>query len=76
MKITQEDKLKAAAWLGLIPDGENPLFIFIQTHKHLLIDIISGKIDNVEMARAEMKNRGLDLTTGKWMGWKHEGLSC
>jgi len=78
MKLTQEEinKFKAAAWLGLIPDDENPLFIFNQTHRDLLLDIISGKIDCVEMAKMQMKDRGLDLKTGKWIGWKNEDARC
>jgi hypothetical protein len=69
--MTQEEfnYYKAAASLGLLPDEENPIFIFNSTHKDVLLDIISGKIDPIEMARIEMRNRGLDLNTGKWIGW-------
>ena len=63
---------KAAASLGLIPDEENPIFLFNCTHKDLLMDIVNGKIDAIEMAKMEMKNRGLDITTGRWTGWKKE----
>ena len=61
---------RAAASLGLIPDEENPIFLFTMTHKDLLLGIINGKIDAVEMARMEMKARGLDLKTGRWIGWQ------
>ena len=78
MTLTEQElnQYKAAAWLGLIPDEENPLFIFNQTHRDLLLDIISGRIDCVEMAKMQMRNRGLDLTTGQWVGWKNEEVSC
>lgn len=60
---------KTAASLGLIPDEENPLFLFNGTSKDILLDIISGKIDAIEMARFEMEARGLDVNTGNWIGW-------
>ena len=61
---------KAAASLGLIEDEINPIFLFNGTRAELLLDILSGKIDPVEMARIEMRNRGLDLKTGRWIGWR------
>ncbi|GAA4465452.1 hypothetical protein GCM10023093_17650 [Nemorincola caseinilytica] len=69
--MTQEqiNYFKAAASLGLIHDEENPIFIFNSTHKDLLLDIVSGKIDAVQMARMELYNRGLDENTGAWIGW-------
>jgi len=56
----------------LIPDEENPIFLFNGTNKDILLDIISGKIDPIEMAIRELENRGLDTKTGKWIGWKKE----
>lgn len=69
MTTEELNYLKAAASLGLIPDAENALFIFSQTHKDILLRIVSGKIDAVEFARMELQNRGLDETTGAWVGW-------
>jgi len=60
---------RAAASLSLIPDAENPIFLYNMTHTDLLLGIINGKIDAVEMARHEMRARGLDLKTGRWIGW-------
>ena len=60
---------RAAASLGLIPDEENPIFLFNGTRAELLLDIISGKIDAQEFARIEMRTRGLDIKTGRWIGW-------
>ena len=61
---------RAAASLGVIPDEENPIFLFNMSHTDLLLGIINGKIDAVEMARMEMRARGLDEKTGQWVGWK------
>jgi hypothetical protein len=69
MTLAQINYYKAAASLGLIPDEENPLFIFNGAHKDLLLDIASGKIDAVQMARMELCNRGVDEKTGAWVGW-------
>lgn len=69
MTTTELNYYKAAASLGLIADEENPIFLFNSTHKDVLIDIISGKIDAIEMARIEMQNRGLDEKTARWIGW-------
>ncbi len=70
MTTEELNYLKAAASLGLIPDEENVLFLFHSTDKQILLDIVSGKIDAVEFARMELQNRGLDETTGAWIGWK------
>ena len=61
---------QAAAALGLIPDGENPVFIFSGISKDLLLDIVNGKLDPIQLALIELRNRGLDPKTGKWIGWK------
>jgi hypothetical protein len=61
---------RAAASLGLIPDEENPIFLFNMSHTDLLLGIINGEIDAVEMARMEMRARGLDEKTGRWIGWR------
>jgi len=63
---------QAAAALGLIPDEENPVFLFSGISKDLLLDIVNGKLDSVQLARIELRNRGLDLKTGRWIGWKVE----
>ena len=60
---------KAAASLGLMPDEENPIFLFNGANKDILLDIISGKIDARQLARMEMRNRGLDRKTGQYIGW-------
>jgi len=63
---------RSAASLGLIPDEENPLFLFNGTRAELLIDIINGKIDARELAILELRARGLDEKTGRWIGWKSQ----
>lgn len=73
---TQElNYYKAAASLGLIPDEENPIFLFNSTHKDILLDIISGKVDPIQMVRMELHNRGLDENTGSWVGWPSNNMA-
>lgn len=60
---------RAKAALGIVDDCLNPLFLYSQCHRDILLDIVNGKIDPVEMARHEMRARGLDLKTGRWVGW-------
>jgi hypothetical protein len=69
MNTEELNYYKAAASLGLIPDEENPIFIFGMTHTDLLVDIVKGKIDMVELARHELWARGLN-EKGKFVGWQ------
>lgn len=69
--MTQAQKIndwKAAAILGFIPDEENPIFIFNSATKEMLVDILSGGIDVKELARFELKSRGLN-EEGKFVGF-------
>ena len=68
MSTKDYNEYKAAAALGLIPENENPVYLFNSTSKDILLDLINGKIDAVELARIELSNRGLDAT-GKFIGW-------
>lgn len=74
MTMQELNHYKAVASLGLLPDEENPIFIYNGTHKDILLDIISGKIDPIQMARMELYNRGLDEKSGKWTGWRKRKL--
>ena len=69
MSTKDYNDYKAAAALGLIPDEENPLFLFNSTSKDLLLEILSGRLDAVQMARIELRNRGLDTENGYFIGW-------
>ncbi len=69
--MTQAQKIndwKAAAILGFIPDEENPIFIFNSATKEMLVDILSGGIDVKELARFELKSRGMN-EEGKFVGF-------
>ena len=68
MSTKDYNEYKAAAALGLIPENENPVYLFNSTSKDILLDLINGKIDAVELARIELSNRGLD-ETGQFIGW-------
>lgn len=52
-----------------LSDELNPLYLYSLTATALLTDILAGKIDPVEFAKKELKNRGLD-EDGKWVGFK------
>jgi len=69
MTTAKYNYYRAAANLSLIPDEENPIFLFSQTHKELLLAIANGSIDARQLAKVELRNRGLDTETGKWVGW-------
>ncbi|MFA6151026.1 MAG: hypothetical protein WC716_06890 [Chitinophagaceae bacterium] len=71
MTTAEYKDYQAAASLGLIPDDMNPIFLFSQTEKELLMDLVNGKIDAVQFAKIELKNRGFDIETGRWIGWKN-----
>lgn len=70
MSTKEYKDYQTAASLGLIPDDQNPIFLFSQTEKELLLDLVNGKIDAVQFAKIELRNRGFDVQTGKWIGWK------
>ena len=72
MSTKDYNDYQAVAALGLIPDEENPVFLFSQTNKDILLDIINGKIDPIQMAKKEIENRGLDIKTGNWIGWNKQ----
>ncbi len=72
MTQSEINKYRAMAALGILEDELNPLFIMNNVRAELLVQIVNGNIDPVEMARMEMRDRGLDLKTGKWIGWKSE----
>lgn len=70
MTTKQYKDYQAAASLGLMPDEENPIFLFSQIEKDLLLEIVEGNINAVQFAKIELRNRGFDVETGKWVGWK------
>jgi len=66
---TQDYKTyKNQALTGTLADDDNPIFIFSDTRIKLLADIISGKIDAKELAKMELKNRGVN-EKGEWVGY-------
>ncbi|PQJ09598.1 hypothetical protein CJD36_016800 [Flavipsychrobacter stenotrophus] len=74
MSTKDYNDYQAVAALGLLPDNENPLFLFNSTSKELLLDIVNGRLDPVQMARLELMNRGLDTETGNWIGWPKKSM--
>jgi len=74
MTTKEYNQYRTAAALGLLPDEENPIFLFNQTRKDLLVDIINGKIDARELALIELKNRGMNYE-GRFVGWENDTLA-
>ena len=70
MTTKEYNDYQAMAALGLMPDEENPVFIFNGTNKDLLLDIANGRLDAVQLARIQLRERGFNIETGKWVGWK------
>ena len=50
-------------------DELNPIYLYHLTATDLLVAIVKKQIDPVELARKELKKRGLD-ENGKWIGFK------
>lgn len=50
-------------------DDLNPKYIFQLVATDLLVAILRKQIDPVELARNELRNRGLDME-GKWVGFQ------
>jgi hypothetical protein len=67
---TQEiNYYKAATSLGLIPDEENPLMMLNGIPSCLLIEIANGRLDAMQLAKIQLRERGLDEQTGRFVGW-------
>ena len=78
-RLTPAEEGEAAARRdAYVPKSDelNPKFLFQQTHADLLISAANGVLDLVEIAKAELASRGLDLA-GNWVGFKdtHPGSS-
>jgi len=51
-----------------INDELNPNYLFSLTWNDMLVKIVSGEVDPVQLAREQLANRGLDQS-GKWVGF-------
>ena len=58
-----------AAKNGTLSDDENPIFAFSQISSAMLADILSGKLDAMDLARRELAARGQN-EKGIWVGFK------
>jgi hypothetical protein len=61
---------KANAQTTELQDDLNPAYLFSTTYNDLLLQITRGEIDPRALAAQTLANRGLDLTTGLWVGFK------
>jgi hypothetical protein len=60
--------LKKELGEGYIADEDNPQFIFSTINNKLLLGIVNGKINLEELAKKELKNRGMN-NTGEFVGF-------
>lgn len=51
-------------------DEQQPRFIFSMTANTLLCAMANGCLDPVKLARLELANRGLNIETGEWVGFR------
>lgn len=58
---------------GTLKDDANPVYLFSTTWTDLLLKIVSGEVDAQFMAYKQLKDRGLDLTDGAWVGFEGHG---
>ena len=61
MKAEDYKKHQQAAKTGTIKDDSNPIFIFSTTYTELLQRAIAGEYDLIELAKIELKNRGINI---------------
>lgn len=52
-------------------DDLNPQYLFSLTANDLLVAIVKGQINPIELAKKELRNRGFD-DSGKWIGFKKD----
>lgn len=73
--MTEEERAfyRKAAEEGTMPDAQNPIFVFSSTHKDLLLKIVKGEFNLIELAGQELRDRGFDIS-GNWVGfYRSEG---
>jgi hypothetical protein len=68
--MTQEqiDYYSKAASDGSVADDKNPVFMLQMVHSDLLVGILRHDFDVVELAKYELKMRGLNQQ-GEWVGF-------
>jgi hypothetical protein len=59
-----------------IPDELNPAYMLQMIRAELLLKIASGELNAVELAKQELAARGLDVRTGKWVGFPAAAASA
>ncbi|PZF72582.1 hypothetical protein [Taibaiella soli] len=68
MTTEQINNYRSLAALGLMPDDENPIFLFSQTNKNILLQLLNNDIDAKDIIRHELKCRGLN-EEGRFVGF-------
>lgn len=52
-----------------VPDEQNPAYLYSTTATALLVAIASGELNAQALALDALANRGLDPSTGRWVGF-------
>ena len=55
---------------GEMTDERNPAYLFQGTSTALLVQIARGDLNALQLAKQELAARGLDIRTGKWVGFE------
>ena len=78
--ITKQFELEAKNNSGYTPlddmassDDENPNYMLQGLSTALLLGLANGEINAVELAKTELRARGLDIKTGAWIGFEKKG---
>lgn len=69
MNRAEYSKYSKMSQEGEISDNINPIFILQGCNTELLVKVLNGEINLVELAKRELENRGLDKN-GNWVGFK------
>jgi hypothetical protein len=66
-----ENKKAANGTSKYLMDAVNPIFLFSMTPTELLVAIVNGEIDPVELAKRTLESQGLNAE-GNWVGFGRE----
>ncbi len=67
-RMSEAARRRVQAELASGRDETNPAFLLATTPPSLLLAIVNGLIDPVQLAREQLANRGLDAN-GLWVGF-------
>lgn len=69
INIDQIESYRKASEDGSLPDDLNPVYLFSTTKTQLLVKLVKGDVNALDLVRYELAERGLDME-GKWIGFE------